>query len=83
MDPPAPFFMTFVVISGLLYSFMRRTGERTISNPLHREISARVRFAAKPTMPAFSGTGGFRGTRGVWISLRGPKRGWSSGLTHS
>ncbi len=73
MDP-LPILMTFVVISGLLYLFMRQNRERTINAPLRDEIQAGVRFAAKLDHARILGTGGFRGTRGVWISLRGPKR---------
>ena len=66
--------MSFVVIGGILYLFMRQNRERTANAPLRGEIQARARFATKLDHASILGTGGFRGTRGQWISLRGPKR---------
>jgi hypothetical protein len=73
MDP-LPVLMPFVVIGGILYLFMRQNRERTANAPLRGEIQARVRFATKLDHVGILGTGGFGGTRGQWIRLRGPKR---------
>jgi hypothetical protein len=73
MDP-LPVLMPFVVIGGILYLFMRQNRERTANAPLRGEIPARVRFATKLDHVGILGTGGFGGTRGQWIRLRGPKR---------
>ena len=73
MDP-LPILMTFVVISGLLYLFMRQNRERTSNAPLRGEIQAGARFAAKLDHARILGTGGFGGTRGQWIRVKGPKR---------
>jgi hypothetical protein len=73
MDP-LPVLMPFVVIGGILYLFMRQNRERTANAPLRGEIQAGVRFATKLDLVGILGTGGFGGTRGQWIRLRGPKR---------
>lgn len=73
MDP-LPILMSFVVIGGILYLFMRQNRERTVNAPLRREIQEGVRFATKLDHASILGVGGFKGTRGQWISLRGPKR---------
>jgi hypothetical protein len=51
-----------------------RHRERDRNAPLRGEIGARVRFKTTLDRVSILGTGGFRGTRGVWISVRGPKR---------
>jgi hypothetical protein len=73
MDP-LPVLFSVVVISGILYLFVRQNRERTANAPLRGEIQAEARFAAKLDHASILGTGGFRGTRGQWIRLRGPKR---------
>jgi Domain of unknown function (DUF4328) len=42
--------------------------------PLRAEIEARVCFETTLDRASILGTGGFGGTRGVWMRLRGPKR---------
>jgi hypothetical protein len=63
-----------VIIGGLVYMFMRQNRERAGNAPLRDEIAARVCFETTLDRASFLGTGGFGGTRGVWIRLRGPKR---------
>jgi len=48
--------------------------ERAGNAPLRDEIAARVCFETTLDRASFLGTGGFGGTRGMWIRLRGPKR---------
>ncbi len=71
---PIPVVMSFVILAGILYLFMRQNRERTTNAPLRGEIQAAVRFATNLDHVSILGTGGFRGTRGQWIRLRGPKR---------
>jgi hypothetical protein len=73
MDP-LPVLFSVAVISGILYLFVRQSRERTTNVPLRREIQAGVRFATKLDHASVLGMGGFRGTRGQWIRLRGPKQ---------
>jgi len=63
-----------VIIGGLVYMFMRQNRERAANAPLRDEIAARVCFETTLDRASFLGTGGFGGTRGVWIRSRGPKR---------
>jgi hypothetical protein len=63
-----------VIIGGLVYMFMRQNRERAANAPLRDEIAARVCFETTLDRASFLGTGGFGGTRGVWIRLQGPKR---------
>jgi hypothetical protein len=60
----------------LLYVLRNRAGAR--SDPLHAEIragiQARACFETPLSRVRVLGAGGFEGTRGMWISLRGPKR---------
>jgi hypothetical protein len=53
---------------------MRRNRERSGNAPLRSEIEARVCFETTLDRVRKLGTGGLGGTRGVWISVRGPKR---------
>jgi hypothetical protein len=63
-----------LIIGGFLYMFMRQNRERAENAPLRGEIEARVCFETTLARASMLGTGGFGGTRGVWIRLRGPKR---------
>lgn len=71
---PLPVLITFIVFGGIMYLFMRQKRERTTNAPLRGEIQAGVRFATRLDHVSHLGTGGFGGTPGMWISLRGPKR---------
>ena len=53
---------------------MRRKRERSRNALLRSEIEARVCFETTLDRVRKLGTGGLGGTRGVWISVRGPKR---------
>jgi hypothetical protein len=70
--------MGFVVIAAILcgsvYLAVRRARERAGNAPLRNAIEARVSFRTRLDRASILGTGGFRGTRGVWVPLRGPKR---------
>jgi hypothetical protein len=63
-----------VIVGGWVYLLVRRNRERTRNAPMRGEVEARVCFEAKLYRASVLGTGGFRGTRGYWIPLRGPKR---------
>lgn len=63
-----------VIVVGFVYLFTRRNRERAVNAPLRGEIEARVCFETTLDRASMMGTGGFGGTRGVWIPLRGPKR---------
>jgi hypothetical protein len=56
------------------YAFVRQNRERPSNGPLRAEIQARVCFETRLSRVRVLGTGGFGGTGGMWISLRGPKR---------
>ena len=71
---PFPVLMSFVVLAGILYLFMRQNRERTTNAPLRGEIQSGVRFATRLNHVSIRGTGGFGGTLGQWIRLTGPKR---------
>ena len=74
MDLLPEVLIPLVIIGGLVYMFMRQNRERAGNAPLRGEIAARVCFETTLDRASFLGTGGFGGTRGVWIPLRGPKR---------
>ena len=74
MDLLPEVLIPLVIIGGLVYMFMRQNRERAGNAPLRDEIAARVCFETTLDRASFLGTGGFGGTRGVWIRLRGPKR---------
>ena len=74
MDLLPEVLIPLVIIGGLVYMFMRQNRERAGNAPLRDEIAARVCFETTLYRASFLGTGGFGGTRGVWIRLRGPKR---------
>ncbi len=58
----------------IVYLYVRRNRERARNAPLRTEIEARVCFETPLSRASVLGTGGFGGTRGMWISVRGPKR---------
>jgi hypothetical protein len=68
------FVVTLAIPCAIVYLFVRRNRERDGNAPLRSEIQARVSFRAPLKGASVLGTGGFGGTRGVWIPLRGPKR---------
>jgi hypothetical protein len=74
MDLIPQVLIPLVIIGGIVYLFLRRNRERAGSAPLRGEIEARVSFETILHRASILGTGGFGGTRGVWIRLRGPKR---------
>lgn len=74
MDLLPEVLIPLAIIGGLVYMFMRQNRERAANAPLRDEIAARVCFETTLDRASFLGTGGFGGTRGVWIRLRGPKR---------
>jgi hypothetical protein len=53
---------------------VRQDRERVENAPLRGEIMAQVCFETSLRRASFLGTGGFGGSRGVWIRLRGSKR---------
>lgn len=59
---------------GIAYLFVRRSRERDRNAPLRDDIEASASFRAPLHRASVLGTGGFGGTRGRWIFLRGPKR---------
>jgi hypothetical protein len=68
----------FVVILAIpcviVYLLARQHRERDGNAPLPIKIGERVSFRAPLYRASILGTGGFGGTRGMWIRLRGPKR---------
>jgi hypothetical protein len=68
------FVVTLAILCGIAYLFVRRNRERDRNAPLRTDIEARVSFRAPLNRVSVLGTGGFGGTRGMWIPLRGPKR---------
>jgi hypothetical protein len=75
------FVVTAAVLCVIAYLFIRRNRERagsappgTGGAPLPDKIEARVSFRTPLYRASVLGTGGFGGTRGMWIPLRGPKR---------
>jgi hypothetical protein len=69
-----PLLILPLIVSGWIYMFVRRNRERTRNAPLRGEVEAHVCFEADLYRASVLGTGGFGGTRGYWIPLRGPKR---------
>jgi len=74
MDLLPEILISLLIIGGIVYMFTRANRERAGNAPLRGEIKARVCFETTLARASMLGTGGFGGTRGVWISLRGPKR---------
>jgi hypothetical protein len=58
----------------IVYLLARQHRERNGNAPLVIELGERVSFRASLDRASVLGTGGFGGTRGAWIRLRGPKR---------
>ena len=73
MDP-LPVIFTFAVMGGILILFTRHNRDHPANAPLRAEIQAGARFETKLDHVRVLGRGGFEGTRGQWISIRGPKR---------
>lgn len=69
-----PLLTPLVIIGGFMYLLMRRNRERSGNAPLRAEIEAHVCFESILYRASVLGKGGFGGTRGYWIVLRGPKR---------
>jgi hypothetical protein len=69
-----PLLITLLIIGGWVYMFKQRNRERARNAPLRAEIEAQARFETVLYRASVLGTGGFGGTRGYWIRLRGPKR---------
>jgi|HubBroStandDraft_4_1064222.scaffolds.fasta_scaffold72328_3 hypothetical protein len=75
------FVVTAAVLCVIAYLFIRRNRERAGNAPLRagraalrNEIEARASFRTHLYRASVLGTGGFGGTCGMWIPLRGPKR---------
>lgn len=68
------FVVTLAVACGVVYLLARRNRERNGDAPLRNEIAAGVALRTSLHRASVLGTGGFGGTRGMWIPLRGPKR---------
>jgi len=68
------FVVTLAIPCAIVYLFVRRNRERDGNAALRNEIEAGVSFRARLDRASVLGTGGFGGTRGMWIPLRGPKR---------
>src|ERR1700693_5435295 len=66
--------LTLAIPCVVVYLLARQHREREGNAPLRDEIGERVFFRAPLYRASVLGTGGFGGTRGVWIRLRGPKR---------
>ena len=66
--------MSFVIIGGIMFLFMRQNRERTANAPLRNEIQERVCLSTRLDHVSKLGEGGFRGTPGMWIRAKGPKR---------
>lgn len=69
-----PILMSIVIIGGILFLFMRQNRERAANAPLRDEIQGRVCLSTPLDHVSKLGTGGFRGTPGMWIRFKGPKR---------
>jgi hypothetical protein len=60
-----------LILGGIVYLFTRRNRERDGNAPLRGEIEAGACFETALDRVSILGTGGFGGSRGVWISVRG------------
>lgn len=69
-----PILMSFVIIGGILFLFIRQNSERAANAPLRDEIQGRVCLSTRVDYVSKLGEGGFRGTPGMWIPFKGPKR---------
>jgi hypothetical protein len=70
MDPLPMLVGAAIIASGWVYMFRRRDRERAGNSPLRGEVCFEMRLDRVSKL----GTGGFNGTRGYWIPIRGPKR---------
>jgi len=68
------FVFALAIPCGIACLFIRRSRERDGNAPLRNDMASGASFRAPLHRASVLGTGGFGGTRGVWISLRGPKR---------
>ena len=70
--------MGFVVLAAIVCVaaglVIQRNRKRARNAPLRGAIEAQVCFETALDRACALGTGGFGGTRGVWIDVRGPKR---------
>lgn len=62
------------VVGAIACLAVRRNRERDRNAPVRDAIEARVSYRASLDGASHLGTGGFGGTRGMWIALQGPKR---------
>jgi hypothetical protein len=69
-----PIVMSFVLFAGLMYLFIRRNREGGTILRLRDEMQGPVCLSTRLDHASKLGEGGFNGTRGMWISFRGPKR---------
>jgi hypothetical protein len=74
MDRLPPLLIALAIVGVIVYVFRQRNRERAMNVPVRGEIEAQVRFETALDAASILGTGGFGGTRGQWIRLRGPKR---------
>jgi len=74
MDLLPQVLIPLLIIGVIVYLYTRRNRERARNAPLRGEIETRVCFKTTLDRVSIRGTGGFGGTRGMWISVRGPKR---------
>ena len=65
------FVVTAVILCVIAYLCIRSNRERAGNAPLRAEIEARVCFETPLSRVRVLGTGGFGGTRGMWISVHG------------
>jgi hypothetical protein len=68
------FVFTAAILCVIAYAYIGSNRRRARNAPARNEIEARVHFETPLSRVRVLGTGGFGGTRGMWISLRGPKR---------
>jgi hypothetical protein len=74
MDLLPQILVSVVIVGGIAYFYVRRNRERTANAPLRGQIEAQVRFETILDRVSVLGTGGFGGTRGRWLPVRGPQR---------
>jgi hypothetical protein len=74
MDLLPPLLIPLLIIGVMVHMFRRRNSERARNAALRGDIEARVCFETILYRASILGTGGFGGTGGYWIPLRGPKR---------
>ena len=71
MDLLPQVLIPLLIIGVILYLYRRRNRERARNAPLRGAIEAGVSFEIALDRVCKLGTGGFEGTRGVWIDVRG------------